>query len=130
MSLTLTAIDTQVGGSQVSVWVAVTPSGTYTTGGDTLDFTKILNPNFLAKPFPSRIFIVPPGVYLEEMGGPYTGILDGTSLSNYKMKFYTGGGAEFGNGSNYSTNLNLTNFNVAGTTGSKLIIQLVWKTGT
>jgi hypothetical protein len=64
------------------------------------------------------------------MGGPYTGILDGTSLSNYKMKFYTGGGAEFGNGSNYSTNLNLTNFNVAGTTGSKLIIQLVWRTGT
>src|SRR5690348_16604689 len=130
MALTLTAIDTPVGGSQTSVWIAVTPSGTYTTGGDTLDFTKILNPNFLAKPFPSRLFTVPPGIYLEEMGGPYTGILDGTTLSNYKMKFYTGGGAEFANASNYSTNLNLTNFNVAGTTGSKLIIQLVWKTGT
>jgi hypothetical protein len=64
------------------------------------------------------------------MGGPYTGILDGTTLSTYKMKFYTGGGTEFANASNYSTNLNLTNFNVAGTTGSKLIIQLVWKTGT
>ena len=130
MALTLTAIDTQVGGSQTSVWIAVTPSGTYTTGGDTLDFTKILNPNFLSKPFPSRLFTVPPGIYLEEMGGPYTGILDGTTLSNYKMKFYTGGGTEFANSSNYSTNLNLTNFNVAGTTGSKLIIQLVWKTGT
>lgn len=131
MALTLTAIDTQVGGSQTSVWIAVTPSGTYTTGGDTLDFTKILNPNFLPRPFPSRIFTVPPGIYLEEMGGPYTGILDGTTLSNYKMKFYTGGGTEFANALAYSAQgITLTNFNVAGTTGSKLIIQLAWKTGT
>jgi len=133
MALTLSVIEVQAGGNQISAWVSVTPSGTYVAGGDSLDFTKINNPGFLPHPFPSRQFTVPPGIYLEEMNGPYTGIIDGTTLSTYKMKFYTGGGTEFTGGVAYGTGANtitLTNFNVAGTGGAKLIIQLVWKTGT
>jgi len=130
MALTLSVIEVQAGGSQVSAWVSVTPSGTYVAGGDALDFTKINNPGFLPHPFPSRQFTVPPGVYLEEMNGPYTGIIDGITLSTYKMKFYTGGGAEFTGAAYSGQGVNLTNFNVAGTGGAKLIIQLVWRTGT
>ena len=34
----------------------------------------------------------------EEMGGNYIGILPGTTLSNFKIKFYQPGGAELGAG--------------------------------
>ena len=134
MALTLSVLEVQSGGSQVAVWVNVTPSGSYVAGGDTLDFTAILNPGFLPHPFPSRPFIVPPGIYLEEMAGAYTGIIDSTSLKTYKMKFYTGGGTEF-NAAAYAAQgggvgVTLANFNVAGTGAQKLIVQLIWRTGT
>jgi hypothetical protein len=63
------------------------------------------------------------------MGGVYTGIIDGATLSTFKMKFYTGGGNEFA-AANYAGQgaINLANFNTPG--NQRLIISLTWRTGT
>src|SRR5215467_14898029 len=75
------------------IYVAIVPSGNYSTGGDTFDLTALKNPSFLPDPFLARVPISV-GVMNEEMGGNYVGILPGTAPTNYKIKFYQPGGAE------------------------------------
>ncbi len=128
MSLVLSVIDVQSGGSQNTTYLGVLPSVNYTVGGDIADFTKALNPNFIAHPLPSRIPLIPPGIYLEEMGGVYTGIITAATLSTFKIKFYTGGGAEFAAAAYSGQGITLANFNGVG--GMQLVISITWKTGT
>jgi hypothetical protein len=131
MPLALSVIDVQQGGTQTTTYISVLPSGLYTVGGDIINFasaTSPANPNFIAHPIPSRVPLIPPGIYLEEMGGVYTGIITAATLSTFKMKFYTGGGAEFTGASYASQAITLANFNGVG--GMQLVISLTWKTGT
>jgi hypothetical protein len=128
MALALAVIDVQAGGTQTTTYIAVTPSANYVVGGDTADLTKATNPNFIAHPIPSRVPIIPPGIYLEEMGGVYTGVITSATLAGLKIKFYTGGGAEFAAATYASQAVTLANFNGVG--GMQLVISITWKTGT
>ena len=92
MSITANVLTTQTNKLK-EIYVSITPSGNYSTGGDTFDLTALKNPNFLPDPFLARV-PVSVGVMNEEMGGFYVGILPGTALNNYKIKFYQPGGSE------------------------------------
>jgi len=96
MSITANVLSTQTNRLK-EVYVAIVPSANYSTGGDTFDLTGLKNPNFLPDPFLSRLPISV-GVMNEEMGGYYVGILPGTALNNYKIKFYQPGGVELAAG--------------------------------
>jgi hypothetical protein len=131
MALTLSVIDVQAGGTQTTTFIGIAPSGNYVIGGDTANLasaTSPLNPNFIAHPIPSRVPLLPPGIYLEEMGGVYCGIITSASLSTLKIKFYTGGGAEFAAAAYSGQGITLANFNGVG--GQQLVISLTWRTGT
>ena len=92
MSITANVLATQTNRLK-EIYVAIVPSGNYSTGGDTLDLTALKNPIFLPDPFLARVPISV-GVMNEEMSGNYVGILPGTAPNNYKIKFYQPGGAE------------------------------------
>ena len=92
MSITANVLATQTNRLK-EVYVAIVPSGNYSTGGDTLDLTGLKNPIFLPDPFLARVPISV-GVMNEEMSGFYLGILPGTAPNNYKIKFYQPGGVE------------------------------------
>src|ERR1044071_1189075 len=92
MSLSTTALATQTNRLK-EIYVAVVPSGTYSIVGDLLDLTALKNPNFLPEPFLSRVPLSI-GVMNEEMSGFYVGIIPGTTLNNFKVKFYQPGGTE------------------------------------
>jgi hypothetical protein len=72
----------------------ITPSGNYTTGGDTLDLTQVTNPAFKAGGFFGGMpddwaLINCPGGYNAEY-------FPGTALNNGKIKFYSAAGTEIG----------------------------------
>ena len=92
MSITANVLTTQ-SNKLKEIYVAIVPTGSYSTGGDTFDLTALKNPNFLPDPFLARV-PVSIGVMNEEMGGYYVGILPGTAPNNYKIKFYQPGGSE------------------------------------
>jgi hypothetical protein len=92
MAITANVLATQTNRLK-EIYVSITPSGSYTTGGDTFDLTGLKNPSFFPEPFLARLPISI-GVMNEEMGGNYVGIVPGTALNNYKIKFYQPGGAE------------------------------------
>src|SRR5437764_12846699 len=99
MALSATALTTQTNKIK-EIYVSITPSNSpagYVTGGDTLDLTALKNPSFLSEPFLSRLPISV-GVMNEEMGGNFIGIIPGTALNNYKIKFYGPGGTELAAG--------------------------------
>jgi len=95
MALSATVLATQTNKLK-EIYVSITPSNSpagYVTGGDTLDLTALKNPSFLSEPFLSRTPISV-GVMNEEMSGNFIGIVPGTALNNYKIKFYGPGGTE------------------------------------
>ncbi|MFL6427903.1 MAG: hypothetical protein ACJ71S_06635 [Acidobacteriaceae bacterium] len=77
------------------VWLALTFSGSYVVGGDTLDLTAVTNPNgFDIEGFfelPKSI-----GVFSENMGGYYCQIIPGATLQTYKIMVFAPGGAQLG----------------------------------
>lgn len=74
------------------VRVTITPSGSYTTGGDILNLTGMSNPNWLvgafmaALPNDSALCNSPNGYNAE--------FIPGTTLANGKMKFFSSSGTE------------------------------------
>lgn len=72
--------------------LAVTMSGNYATGGDTLDLTAVTNPNFLPA---GKFAIVPDDYDAQNAPGGYTAeFLPGTTLANGKVLFRSAAGAE------------------------------------
>ena len=70
---------------------ALTFSGNYPTGGDTLDFTQVTNQ------LPSDTIVQ---VFAESQNGNsgYYIPVQGTALNNWKLKAFVGGGTEIGAG--------------------------------
>jgi hypothetical protein len=111
MSVTLTLTDVDPGTTQLYAFGTVTLSGTYPTGGDTLDWTQ------LAKQIAGRGQTVDSSM-TDPAYGPIQAsftvqggtpnqyqMQQGTAASNWKMRGYSTGsaGAEFTGGSAYPT---------------------------
>jgi hypothetical protein len=91
LTLTVNQFDVDSTGKQVYVAGVIAASGSYTTGGDTLDLS---NQSFI----PSAQ--IPKQVSLFTQTGQvynYT-FIRGAALNNNKVKIYVGGGAELGAG--------------------------------
>jgi hypothetical protein len=109
MSVTLTLTDVDPGTTQLYAFGTVTLSGTYPTGGDTLDWTQ------LAKQIAGRGQTVDSSMTDPAYGPIQAGFTvqggtpnqyqmqQGTAASNWKMRGYSTGsaGAEFTGGSAY-----------------------------
>lgn len=94
MAITITLLPGNVDGSGSNLLYAVGSlafSGSYTTGGDTLDFTQV------ADKLPSTQVIQ---VFAESQNGNagYYVPIAGTALNNWKLKAFTGGGTEISAG--------------------------------
>jgi hypothetical protein len=83
------------------IYVSISFTGTYTTGGDTLDLTALKNPSFFPEPFLARVPLSV-GVMNEELSGFYVGIVPGAALNSHKLKVYQPGGLELANAASYS----------------------------
>lgn len=71
-------------------WIyKVTPSSTYTTDGDTIDFTTATNPNALPDAIPHRVPADQDVSILAVKGGYTADFSAGTTLANAKMLFYS-----------------------------------------
>lgn len=108
MSITANVLATQTNRLK-EIYVSISFSGTYTTGGDTFDLTALRNPSFFSEPFLSRVPLTI-GVMNEELSGFYVGIVPGTALNNYKIKVYQPGGAELLNAASYSAQTGFANW--------------------
>lgn len=90
MPITITLLPSNEDGSGSNLFYAIaalTFSGSYPTGGDTLDFTTI------ADKLPSTQIIQ---VFADSQNGNagYYVPVQGTTLNNWKLKAFTGGGTE------------------------------------
>lgn len=76
--------------------LAVTISGNYTTGGDTLDLTAVTNPSFI----PAGAFAQVPDEFecQNPPGGYSCEVIVGTALNNSKVKFFSAPGTELAAG--------------------------------
>jgi hypothetical protein len=76
------------------IWLALTFTGSYTVGGDTLDLTAVQN----TAGHSVEGFFEPPnniGVFSENVGGYYCQVVPGATLNTYKVKLFSPGGLEF-----------------------------------
>ena len=94
MAITITLLPSNTDGSGSNLLYAVGTlafSGSYTTGGDTLDFTQV------ADKLPTTQVIQ---VFAESQNGNagYYVPIAGTALNNWKLKAFTGGGTEISAG--------------------------------
>ncbi len=92
----------------ILAFIALTLSGSYVVGGDTLDLTKVTNTN--GEDF-EGFFENPQsiGLFFENLGGYYAQIIPGATLSAYKIKIFAPGGAELGAVTYASVNLTAAN---------------------
>jgi hypothetical protein len=78
-----------------SLFINPTPSGNYSTGGDTLNLGAIANPKGLNVTGPTNsVTNLLVGVFSENLSGYYAQVVPGTTLANFKVKFFALGGAE------------------------------------
>ena len=94
MPITITIQPNNIDGSGSNFFYALGMlafSGNYTTGGDTLDFTTV------ADKLPSTQIIQAFADSQNGNAGYYVAV-QGTALNNWKLKAFTGGGAEIGAG--------------------------------
>ncbi|MGC1483344.1 MAG: hypothetical protein WA789_06080 [Candidatus Acidiferrum sp.] len=94
MPITITLLPSNEDGSGSNLFYAIGTlafSGNYPTGGDTLDFSKV------ADKMPSAQIIQ---VIVDSQNGNsgYYVPVQGTALNNWKLKAFTGGGAELSAG--------------------------------
>lgn len=74
--------------------IAVTPSGVYTPGGDTLDFTTTTNPKFFSN---GKVAAMPKSYNVLNCPAGYTAeLIAGTTLKNWKLKVFSAAGQELG----------------------------------
>ncbi len=90
MPITITLLPNNEDGSGSNLFYAIgtlTFSGSYATGGDTLDFTQV------ADKLPSTQIIQ---AFVDSQNGNagYYVPVSGSSLNNWKLKAFTGGGTE------------------------------------
>jgi hypothetical protein len=83
------------GDRNFTVFIQLTFSGSYTTGGDTLNLTTLTNPNGLDV---EGVFELPlslgPAVYLEDISGYYVQPkVSGSTLTAFLINVYAPGGA-------------------------------------
>ncbi len=90
MALAISVVDVDANGGNVYVVGTLTPSGTYSTGGDTLDFTTGAS-QILASQAPVQVWIG------GSTGDSYSWI-KGTSLNNQKVKINTASNTELTSG--------------------------------
>jgi hypothetical protein len=99
MSLTITVQHVDATGILVSITGGVTFSGNYTTGGDTLDWTTVVEQ--IGQSGQVAVFASPPAqVTFESQNGNagYYVPVQGNALNNWKLKCFVGSGTEVGAG--------------------------------
>lgn len=127
MSVTLTLDAVLEQDNDIVRRYTVLPAGSYVNGtGETIDFTKALNPKFASRPFPPQ----PPGGALPAASeaivastpGGYDAVLTqagaNPTLKNFVLKYYTSGGTELGSGA-YPAGLTAGNTIITVTTSRK-----------
>jgi hypothetical protein len=90
MPLAISITNTDTGAANIYVFGMLTASGSYSTGGDTLDFTTVA-PQIAATKAPIKVWIG------GSTGDAYAWI-PGTALNNQKMKISTASATELGAG--------------------------------
>jgi len=95
MPLALTVLDIDNSGKSLYVTAALVASGTYPTGGDTVDLTTIIGKAVLARVFQAGKS--PLYGYGAGTSGHSYGFIPGTTLANGKMKISTAAGTELPN---------------------------------
>jgi hypothetical protein len=95
--LTLLAISSKVNPERMLV--KVTPAANYVQGtADLFDMTQIADPSNIGLIPMNAVPILTPSPYNENLGGNYTAIVRGTTLSNYGIRYYAAGGTEVATG--------------------------------
>jgi hypothetical protein len=96
MSIAMTVISITDPPGQLRVAVNLAFTGSYPTGGDTLDLTTIIGLGHLSK---VAVFNNLPVDVDVALGGGYDGeFLPGSALNNGKLKLFSSGGTELGAG--------------------------------
>ena len=87
MALAISITDIDSGGNVLCIFGTVTASGSYSTGGDTLDFTQV------ADKLPSSQIVQ---AFAESQNGNsgYYVPVQGSGMNNWKLKALAGGGTE------------------------------------
>ena len=98
LQLTLQKYETPF--NPTAMYCTVAFSGSYVAGGDTLNLTPstILDPGVRGVLGPNTVPRVAPGVLSENLGGYYAQVVPGATLSTFKLKVYSPGGAELAAG--------------------------------
>jgi hypothetical protein len=94
MPITITLVPSNADGSGCNLFYAIGTlsfSGNYSTGGDTLDFSKV------ADKLPS-IQILQATADSQNGNAGYYVPVQGSALNNWKLKCFTGGGTELSSG--------------------------------
>jgi len=95
MPLALTVVDIDNSGKTTYVTCTVVASGTYPTGGDTIDFTTIIGKQYLGKVFVAAKS--PLYGYAAGTTGDAYGLIPGTTMANGKLKINTASNTELAN---------------------------------
>ena len=96
MAIALAVTDIDNSGKSVYLTVTMTFSGSYSTGGDTIDFTTVAGKGYLGRVFQAS---KPPLYgYAAGSGGYSFGLIPGTTLANGKIKISTTAATELAAG--------------------------------
>lgn len=99
LTLTVTQFNVDALGKQVYVAGVVSATGSYTTGGDTLDLSNQSNIPSAQLPTQASLF--------SQTGQVYNYVfITGTALNNNKVRIYAAGGTELASGAYPSAILN------------------------
>ena len=96
MAAALTVLDIDNSGKTVYLTVLVTLSGSYSTGGDTIDFTTVMGKGVLGRVFQAGK--APLYGWAAGSTGASMALLPGTTLANGKLKISTASNTELGAG--------------------------------
>lgn len=98
MAIAITAQQDSPKGTYESILLSLAFSGSYPTGGDTLDFTSIINTQALADvPSPTQLPICVDKTE-QSMDGYYAEVVKGSALNNWKLRVWQPGGTEYAAG--------------------------------
>ena len=96
MAVALSVVDIDNSGKSLYATFLLTFSGSYSTGGDTIDFTTVIGKGYLGRVFGAGKSPLYGAVY--GTSGHSYGLIPGTTLANGKVKISTTAGTELGAG--------------------------------
>ena len=96
MAIAAVVTDIDNSGKSLYVTATLTFSGSYSTGGDTIDFTTIIGKGYLGRVFQAGKS--PLYGYAAGTSGHSYGLIPGTTLANGKIKINTTAGTELAAG--------------------------------